>query len=184
MRLFVAVWPPPPAVEVLAALPRPEVPGLRWTSPAHWHVTLRFLGEAEVADAQVAVRLLEADGGAGTVAELGPSTGRFGHRVLHAPVSGLEGLAAATVAATAGVGEPPDPRPFAGHITLARARGRGGVDLSCLTGTAVSASWMVDELTLVASRSGREGARYEVVERIALAGPDQGPCPNARSQLQ
>ncbi|MDP9386758.1 MAG: hypothetical protein M3Q48_02235, partial [Actinomycetota bacterium] len=90
MRLFVAVWPPADVVDGLAALPRPEVPGLRWTAPEQWHVTLRFLGEVDLAAARRAFAATDITGAA--VAELGPATGRFGRRVLHVPVAGLEGL--------------------------------------------------------------------------------------------
>ena len=55
MRLFVAVSLPPPIVRLLESLPRPGHPQLRWTTPAQWHITLRFLGDvddvAEVAEA-------------------------------------------------------------------------------------------------------------------------------------
>lgn len=169
MRLFVAVWPPADVVASLAALPRPDVAGLRWTSPEQWHVTLRFLGEAGAEEAVAAFRAIEAPGE--VTAELGPVTGRFGRRVLHVPVGGLGQLAAATVAATAGVGEPPPDRPFAGHLTLARARDRRGVDLRPLSGVPVGGRWPVEELTLVASRlGGRSPARYEVVEILPLGG--------------
>ncbi len=169
MRLFVAVWPPAEVVARLAALPRPEVAGLRWTTPDHWHITLRFLGEAGVEEAAAAFRTIEAPGR--VTAEAGPCTGRFGRRVLHVPVAGLEDVADATVEATAGVGEPPPPRPFAGHLTLARARDRRGVDLRPLSGMPVDGRWPVEELTLVASHlGGRAPARYEVVEALPLEG--------------
>ena len=126
MRLFVAAWPPPEVVASLAALPRPDVAGLRWTRPDQWHVTLRFLGHVE----------------------------------------GVEPV----VAATRSIGEPPEDRPFQGHVTLARVAGRARVDLRPLTGTALSASWPVYELTLVSSRLGPSGPRYEVVGRFPLGG--------------
>jgi RNA 2',3'-cyclic 3'-phosphodiesterase len=46
-RLFVAVWPPAEVLDRLEALPRVELAGCRWTIRAQWHVTLRFLGEAD-----------------------------------------------------------------------------------------------------------------------------------------
>lgn len=162
-----AVWPPPPVIEALAALPRPEVGGLAWTPLEKWHVTLRFLGEADEAAAIEAFRRIASRP---VEASLGPATGRFGRRILHVPVHGLQGLAAATVEATADVGLPPDHRPFAGHITLARARDRRGVDLRPLAGAGVSGTWLVDELTLVASRlGGNKPSRYEVVATLPLA---------------
>ena len=167
MRLFVAVWPPSEVVETLQALPRPDVAGLRWTTAEQWHVTLRFLGDADESAARDAFGRIA--GVEEVDAELGPVTGRFGRRVLHVPVRGVEGLAAATVAATSAVGSAPDARPFSGHITLARARGRRGVDLRPLAGAGLEGRWTVGELTLVASHvGGREPARYEVVQTLPL----------------
>ena len=167
MRLFVAAWLPPEAVSLIAALPRPDVPGLRWTTEDQWHVTLRFLGDADLDDTVAAFSAISAP--APTVG-LGPATGRFGRRILHVPTSGLDQVAAATVAATASVGEPPDPRPFHGHVTLARSR-RGDTDLRPLTGTPIAATWVADEITLVRSHLGagvNRGARYEIVSRLPL----------------
>ncbi|MDP9071484.1 MAG: hypothetical protein M3N68_09425 [Actinomycetota bacterium] len=155
-------------VQALADLPRPDVAGLRWTEPHQWHVTLRFLGQVDAAVAGEAFRGIEPPAGE-PVAALGPATGRFGSRVLHAPVGGLEGLAAATVAATVGVGQPPPERSFTGHVTLARARRPRGVDLRPLAGIPVAGGWVVRQLTLVASRpGGATGARYDVIETLAL----------------
>ena len=184
-----AVWPPEDvaagvasAVASLQAAHPDEAGALRWTGPEQWHVTLRFLGNADEDEARVAFgRAAGLDGFGPATAVAGPATGRFGRRVLHVPVAGLEGLAAAVVAATADVGEPPEDRRFAGHLTLARARDRRGADLGPFTGVAVVGRWAVPEVTLVASRPGRGGARYEVVDRLAV--PPEGACPNTRSQL-
>lgn len=173
--MFVAVWPPPSVVVDLdtsvAGLKegQPAASPLRWTKPEQWHVTLRFLGDADPDAAVGAFRSVEQPG-APVVAELGPTTDRFGKRVLHVPVNGLTALASATVAATAGVGEAPEDRGFAGHLTLARARSRAGADLSGLVGHPMSARWEVAELTLVASRPGPDGARYEILEAVRLRG--------------
>src|SRR5206468_6253424 len=105
------------------------------------------------------------------VAVAGPTLGRFGSRVLHIPVAGLESVAAAVGAATAGIGDPPDPRPFHGHLTLARSRGRGRavVDLAPLARQPFAATWPVSELTVVSSVPGRGGSRYEIVARQPLS---------------
>ncbi len=169
MRAFVAVWPPPDVVESLHSLHRPQLGGLRWTTPEQWHVTLRFLGEVDAEAASKAFDAIVAYGP--VVAEIGPATGRFGRRILHVPVSGLDGLAAATVAATAGIGNPPESRRFAGHITLARARHPRGVELRPLAGAPIAGRWVVPEVTLVASRLGAAvdgGARYDIVRRLVL----------------
>ena len=167
-RLFVAVWPPDDVLSLIAALPRPEVEGLRWTTRDQWHVTLRFFGSVELEDAAAAFR--SATASATTVA-LGPETGRFGKRILHVPVDGLADVAKAVVRATKKVGRPPEPRPFRGHLTLARARDRRrGVDLRPLVGTPIAAAWPVTEVCLVESHLSSKGATYEVVETLSLSG--------------
>jgi 2'-5' RNA ligase len=169
MRLFVAVWPPGPVLDLVADLPRPAVVGLRWTSREQWHVTLRFLGRVEDPAPVVEALVAAAASVPGPItAVLGPETGRFGQRVLHVPVSGLEPLADAVVAATAGFGEPPEDRPFHGHLTLARARAR--VDLRPLCGIPVSATWPVTTVALVRSDLHPHGARYTDVAVAPLGG--------------
>src|SRR3954466_327405 len=149
---------------------RPEVAGLGWPGPGHWHVALGFLGRVdEVDEAAAAMQTVVA---VPTIARMGPQTGRLGDRVLHVPVEGLSALAAAVVAATAQMGEPPGDRPFHGHITLARPRGRSRVDLRRLAGTALAAEWPVSEITLVASTTLAGGAHYDVLARRQLSPGD------------
>lgn len=167
-RLFVAVWPPDDVVERLAALHRPAIDGLRWTGPDQWHVTLRFFGW--VPDAAPVAGALARVTAEPVTAELGPATGRFHQRILHVPVRGLDSVAAAVAGATAHLGRPPDDRPFAGHLTLARVAGQARVDLRPLTGTPIAGEWPVDELCLVESRLSPLGARYEIVDRFPLSG--------------
>jgi 2'-5' RNA ligase len=158
-RLFVAVWPPAPVVERLRSLPRPDTPGVRWVPPPHWHVTVRFFGDAEPADAVASI--------AGTplpiaTAVLGPAVRRLGPSALVVPVSGLDDLAAAVGDATAGVGLPRGSRSFTGHLTLARLR-RGATDK--LTGALIAAEFHVAEIVLVRSDLSPDGASYEVIGR-------------------
>lgn len=171
MRLFIAVWPSPAAVKLLAELDRPVHPSVRWTDRDAWHVTLRFLGEVDevgVAAATEAVRV------AGThavacEAAMGPVTTRLNRSILTVPVAGLDDLAAAVIDATRALGEPPGERPFSGHVTLARGRGRRPVP-SSLAGRPVAATWPVRELTVVRSHLGGGGSRYETLEVVALRG--------------
>jgi RNA 2',3'-cyclic 3'-phosphodiesterase len=114
MRLFVAIWPPPPVVAALSELEHPDVGTVRWTAPSRWHVTLLFLGQpaspdpedqippAGSVDAAGAVdgaiaRLgrIPLEAHAGTVARLGTVTATFGRSVLIVPVLGLDALAGA-----------------------------------------------------------------------------------------
>ena len=162
-----AVWPPAEVVGAVAALDRPARPGLRWTTPEQWHVTLVFLGNvAGPAVAGVASGLSALRAPVAT-AVLGPATHRLGRAVLVAPVTGLDALAAAVGAVV-----PPGPdagRPFAGHLTLARASGRRGVVPAALAGTPLSARWEVSEVALVRSHPRSSGARYETLAVVGLA---------------
>lgn len=152
---------------MLAAMPRPDDAALRWTTPDQWHATLRFFGSVEEGAARKALDRIDL-AAVGTVeAVLGPATGRFGDRIVHVPVSGLTELARAVVDATADIGEPPEPRPFRGHLTLARSR-RRRVDLRPFTGLALAGRWPVRDLTLVVSHPHPRGARYEVIATRSL----------------
>jgi 2'-5' RNA ligase len=161
-RWFVAVVPPRGILDGLAVLPRPDSPGVRWEPSERWHVTLRFLGAADRRDVSAAlasVRLPRA------TAVLGPRVERLGAGVVVAPVSGLDALAAAVVDATAAIGRPPDPRPFWGHLTLARLRRGAGCPL---LGVAIGGAFVVREVVLVDSRTTPSGPRYVVVERVPI----------------
>jgi RNA 2',3'-cyclic 3'-phosphodiesterase len=159
-RLFVAVWPPAEVLDAVAGLERPEAPGVRWTPRPQWHVTLRFLGEADLD------RLPPLDATAGT-ADVGPKVARLGRGVLCLPVTGLDELAAAVIEATRDVGRPPEDRPFRGHITLARLRDRARPPKG-VVGTPFQATFPVTEVTLVASQLGGGPARYEVLDSAFL----------------
>ena len=163
------MWPSDEVVEAIAALPRPPANGVRWTTPSQWHVTLRFYGQVEEAEVEALSYALAGVAGrnARCTATVGPEVARFGRGIVQVPVAGLDALAGDTVRSTATFGEPPETRPFAGHLTLARAR-RGG-DVRPLTGAPIDCSWTVDELTLVRSTTSRDGATYDVLARFPLA---------------
>jgi 2'-5' RNA ligase len=112
MRLFVAVWPPPPVVAALSELERRDGGTVRWTAPSRWHITLLFLGrpashapddrvpparsggtDAAVDKAIAGLGRIPLEAHAGTVARLGAVTATFGRSVLIVPVLGLDTLA-------------------------------------------------------------------------------------------
>ena len=118
-RLFVAVWPPAGVVQELAEMPRPAVDGLRWTKPERLHITLRFLGQCDEAEATAALRRVSVTP---TRVTLGPTLKRLGRGVVMFAASGLDGLAASVTDATGRIGQPPPKRRFTGHMTVARFR--------------------------------------------------------------
>ncbi|GAB4046291.1 RNA 2',3'-cyclic phosphodiesterase [Catellatospora paridis] len=167
MRLFVAVFPPPEAVDHLAAV----VDSLavsraraRVTPTERWHLTLAFLGEVPDESAGPAEQAVSAvDGAVGELWIRGG--GKFGHgrsAVLWAGVEGdVEGLTrlGRTVRRELRARRlHPDDKRFTPHLTVARPGDRMthadlATDLAALrdyTGPA----WPVTELVLVRSHLG------------------------------
>jgi RNA 2',3'-cyclic 3'-phosphodiesterase len=156
-RLFIAVWPPDEVAEALRALPRKDQRGVRFVPPDNWHVTLRFLGEAdpqEVLDAMDGVTF------APTRARLGPAVDVISQRALVVPVAGLDAIAVAVTERTRDIGKPPRKR-FVGHLTLARLKPHARMPHAL--GALVSAAFDLDAVALVQSRLDPHGARYETL---------------------
>jgi len=165
-RLFVAVWPSPAVRAALHALEvRPE-PGIRPVPPENWHITLRFLGDAD--PAAVEQRLAEARFPR-AVAVLGPSVGRLGRKQYVIPVGGLDDLAAAVEATTGDLGMPPRRR-FVGHLTVARTKPG---TTSRAAGRAIGAELTVDEVALVRSDLTPSGAVYTTLATFPTASPQR-----------
>ncbi|HUP74627.1 MAG TPA: 2'-5' RNA ligase family protein [Acidimicrobiales bacterium] len=162
-RLFVAVIPPANVLVVLAAIPREPRPDVRYTTREQWHVTLRFLGDADIGEATAALQRVDAPS---VEAVLGPSVERLGRSVAMVPCAGLDEVAAAVRRATTGIEHPMDAaRDFVGHLTIARMKNSRRCPA---TGFAVAASFAVTEVHLVRSHLSRDGSRYEVVSSRAL----------------
>lgn len=159
-RLFVGVRPPEDIVVALERLPRLDGPGVRWVPPAHWHITLRFLGRAdplEVGAVLAGAALPSCE------VELGPRVSRLGRGVVVVPAHGLQRLAEVVGSVTSELGDPPDPRGLRSHLTLARLKGRAACGV---TGAPVSLRWSVGEVELVSSVTDPAGAIHEVLTRF------------------
>ena len=157
-RLFIATWPPPELVETLHGLPRKDRPSIRWVQPEHWHVTLRFLGDA---DPDEVIGRLDQFEFAPTDVRFGPGIDVLHERVIMLPVHGLDELAAAVSRHTADLGSEQPRKRFVGHLTLARLRGQGRIP--DVIGAPVARTQRVEEITLVASTLRREGPVYEAI---------------------
>lgn len=152
--------------------------GLRWSRPGDRHVTLQFLGKAdvgqftclqahlaEVREQPCPVRL----SGLGFFVRAGV----FWAGVERTP--GLLELRHKIMAATRICGFTPEMRPYHPHITLARQRGRGfSVELRKLQQGVASGDFQMEteflasEFLLYDSMPGAIGSRYEVRARLAL----------------
>lgn len=158
-RLFVCLWPPQGVVSELEALHRKDQVGARFIPPENWHVTLRFLGNADPDSVAAALRTATLD--TAHIA-LGPAVDVGNGTTLFIPVSGAEGLASAVVDATREFGDESIRPRFLGHITLARVKKRANMPRAL--GDLVSASWKPTEIALVESTLRPDGARYETLE--------------------
>lgn len=192
MRLFVALYPPEPALDHLAAavgrlrLGAAAAAGTNVRLTAHplWHVTLTFLGEVaddRVLDAVAAVRAGVAQWrvmGAGAPDLRLAGGGRFGRQrftVLWVGLGGAtEGLSAVGHEVRRSLRRarlPHDRKPFRPHLTLARPGDRLpaadlAADVAALAGYEGPA-WRVDEVHLVRSHLGPKPV-YERVAAVPL----------------
>jgi RNA 2',3'-cyclic 3'-phosphodiesterase len=158
-RLFVAIWPPDDVLERLADVERPKDQGVKWVPPENLHITLRFLGDADVDE--VTARLDDVPLPAAT-AVVGPAFDLLGERSLVSPVAGVDDLADVVRSALRGVGTERERKRFQGHITVARlAR---GARPRRSAGRRFDATFDVTEIALVASTLHDTGAVYETVE--------------------
>jgi 2'-5' RNA ligase len=156
-RLFIAVWPPDDVAAELSTLHRKDQRGVRFVRPENWHITLRFLGEA---DPDAVISALDGATFEPARAHLGPAVDVLSERALVVPVDGLNALADRVTERTSRIGEPPRKR-FVGHLTLARVKST--VPMPRALGALVSADFDVDEIALVQSRLDPQGAQYDTI---------------------
>ena len=157
-RLFVAVWPSDEVLELLSDLERPKDQGVRWMPLENLHVTMRFLGDADiddVTDALDGVLLPHA------IAVVGPAIDVRAERSLMLPVAGVDDLADTVQRATRGLGTERERRHFVGHLTMARLARHASPARS--VGLRFEATFEVEEVALVASTLTDDGAVYETV---------------------
>jgi 2'-5' RNA ligase len=152
-----------------------SAPGFRWTPGSNLHLTIRFIGQADLAVVEgIADRLGAASLPAFDVEldELGSfRRGGLVKVVWQGLASGSEAvveLARRVDVECAAAGFPSEKRAFQAHLTLARARSREGAPLPTLPTPPRPGSWRANELVLYQSRLGRAGAVYEPLRVLAL----------------
>jgi 2'-5' RNA ligase len=190
MRLFVGIALPPAVSDALENIRQQLAPrsvpesdsALRWSAPDGWHVTLQFLGSvsedraSSVLDHLSTVRATPVPI---RIEGLGffDRAGVFWAGVALTPE--LLALQQLITAAMRSCGFIPEDRPYSPHITLARAKGRGGskalaplkkaLEKSALNDKTVSASFTAHEFLLYESFPGLEGSRYEIRSHFPLS---------------
>jgi 2'-5' RNA ligase len=182
VRLFAAVNLPPDlrqAIHAAAAPLRDANLPVKWVEPEGVHLTLKFLGDVtpdRLPDLAAAVDRACAGVRAFSVLLEGfgafPAADRA--RVVWLGCEAappLELLQHAVEREYAALGFPVEGRPFRPHLTLGRARPRGGVRglETPLEATAFAASWSVTAVDLMESTLSRAGARYTPRHHVPLA---------------
>jgi len=180
LRLFIAIAIPA-ALRPRLSLLQGGVPGARWTNPADFHLTLRFIGEVDTLEAEEIDEALHALAAPGFSLAL-DGVGQFGTKraasTLWAGVAAepaLHFLHAKVDRALVAAGQPPDDRAYTPHVTLARLRQAPAerVERWLLEHAPFRAEpFPVDAFHLYQSHVGREGAVYEILESYPLAPPD------------
>jgi 2'-5' RNA ligase len=184
-RTFVAIYPPPEAVEHLDEFldVRREAGTFRWTLPTQWHLTLAFFEDVPERSFDPLVEGLEAAVGKRSAmhAEIAGG-GAFPHvgraKVLWAGVdlddaAELQKLAKGCRSAGATAGVPPAGERFRPHLTLARINPPiEATKWVRLLDAYRGPSWSIGEIALVESHLGegpKRRPRHEVVATFAFS---------------
>jgi 2'-5' RNA ligase len=170
MRLFIAVPVPEYIADDLADLCS-GIPGARWVPPENFHITLRFLGEidgAQADDVHEALSRIIAPGFEISLSSVGTFGDQKKTRALWAgvdPSPALVHLRDKVESAAVRAGLPPEPRRFKPHVTLARFKNGSAMAPEIhqfITRNALyrSEAFFVERFTLFQSFLGGEGAIY------------------------
>ena len=175
LRLFVALPLPSAPRDALARLAPPAAAGIRPQSPADLHLTLHFLGMAEVDRVRSALAFATSPAFSVSLTVAGRFFARGHPRTLFvgaAPAPALLTLHAEVGRRLEAAGFALDTRPFVPHITLARLE--KSVDAGAIAAflkqplPPEARQFDCREFALYASETLPEGARYRVLERYPL----------------
>jgi 2'-5' RNA ligase len=176
MRLFTALALPDEITRPLLLM-QAGVPGARWQKREQLHLTLRFIGEVDGAEANAIDDALAAITAPSFALEL-KGVGSFGGKNPRdlwagaAPNEALAHLNRKIESALQRIGLEPEARKFTPHVTLARLKNspRGAV-MDYLTDHALYASmpFAVTAFCLYSSKLTSDGSIYRVEKEYGLA---------------
>lgn len=189
-RLFTGLEIPPDIAERLSYL-RGGLVGARWIDPENYHLTLRFIGDVDMVDAEAAAEALARVRRPAFPLRF-TGVGALGTRKAHSVV--------ATVAATPAlielqaeherllqrIGLPPEGRKYTPHVTLARVRSGNSRDIAeylTLRGGFFADPFEVDRFVLFSSRNSVGGGPYVVEEAYDLEPSRELPSEPAAARL-
>ncbi len=175
MRLFTALALPDEVARALLLI-QAGVPGARWSRREQLHLTLRFIGEVDGAEALVIDDALASIAAPGFTLEL-KGTGSFGGKKPRdlwtgaAPSAPLLHLNRKIESALQRIGREPEARKFTPHVTLARLKhSPSGAVADYLTDHALFASppFAVTAFCLYSSKLTSDGSIYRVEKEYPL----------------
>jgi RNA 2',3'-cyclic 3'-phosphodiesterase len=175
-RLFIALRPPALIRAQLIAV-MGDVAGARWQGDDHLHLTLRYVGEVDgnvAEDIAMALKSVRQEPVAVALNGVGIFDRKGRIDTLWAgvtPHERLDVLHKKIDQALVRIGLPPEGRAYLPHITLARFGKQGGAPDNFLANHAAlhSDAFDMNWFALFESHLGRDGARYETIERYPLA---------------
>ena len=164
LRLFVGIELPP-ELKLSLSLLQSGLPGARWLDPGNFHVTVRFIGEADeglAADIDDALSRIRAPRFAVSLAGMGSFSGRE----LYIGVEKCDGLSVLrdkVERALVRLRLEPEGRRYTPHVTLARLRRQDGRLEAYLGDHALyrAPPFPVERFHLVASYLTKAGSIYE-----------------------
>jgi len=175
-RLFTGLEIPPDIGAALSLL-RGGLPGARWISPEHYHVTLRFIGDVDDVVAHEIASLLGRVKRAAFELRL-EGLASFGGRkpravvATVAPAQALLDLQAEHERLMQRIGLAPEGRKYLPHVTLARLRdasSRDVADYLATRGLFRTPSFPVERFVLFSSRASVGGGPYVVEASYPLS---------------
>ncbi len=177
-RLFTGIEIPAEQREELTRLRMPLPGGSKWIEPDNYHMTLRFAGDVEKAQAEEFIERLAAismDAFELRLANVGAFGGNDPVSLWAGiePCSELDALARANERAARAVGLPPDGRPFKPHVTLARLKYANPDAVARILGRIGayrSEPFLVGRFVLFSARPKVGGGPYAVEEAFPLRG--------------
>jgi len=170
-RLFVAFGLPQTLRDSLA-LTQGGLESARWIDPSDYHVTLRFIGDVDNAEADRlagALEMVEAEpftARTETYGSFGGDKPRIAHLGLHADPA-LVDLQQKVEFACRAAGFEVESRKFVPHITIARLRRTGPEELASWLSARmapVPSTFRVERFSLYVARTGGGGPYHPVVD--------------------
>ncbi len=171
-RLFTGIEIPAEIADRLTML-RGGLPRARWIDPDNYHLTLRFIGDIDMVQAEAVAEGLDRVRRSGFRLRLN-GVGPLGPGKPHTIVANVEATPALTELQAEHerifqrIGLPPEGRKYTPHITLARLRNGSDRDVAeylGLRGGFLAGSFPVDRFVLFSSRNSVGGGPY-VVEQV------------------